>query len=94
MRITARAIVSDIWTSDASQSHITFMDLSQGGQFKIVVDGVPTVKRGEFCKLDIEVAPSLTSKGMRLAFCGGGIAKVGDGLMDKIFAGAEGNGKS
>jgi hypothetical protein len=78
MKIICVGRVTDVNHSDNGMSYITFLDVDQGGQFKLSVPGGNDIKVDQKINLDVEVKPGLGQYGMYLK-----VVKVNSSESDK-----------
>lgn len=77
MKIALKAIVTEMYTSDRGKTYVSMVDMGNGGQVKIIIDGVPDIKPGQIVTIDSEVRGRLDrSGGTYLVFQSGTIQRA------------------
>lgn len=76
MKLLCNAVHTEKYVTDKGRAYLTFVDLDQGGQFRISVDGDVDLKPGEMVKLDLMIKAGSSPKiGMFLQHVGGNIIR-------------------
>lgn len=79
MQIATKAVISEIYKSEKSgRQYVTFVDLDDGGQFKLVFEGELIAKEGQIVDVAVVVkARIVQGGGVTLTFTRGTISPDG-----------------
>lgn len=85
MLLKTQAIISEFYDSPKSgKQYVSFVDLQDGGQFKVVFEGQLQAKEGEIIEFDARVKPRIIQGGgVTLTFVGGVVNRKNGNFQDK-----------